>query len=532
MQLNFYGGPISDGLDYYGIYPTDSTKSNLKDKELRKQNWSESFTYERRPEEGEEFSQPHYELLTTWNLEPSVKFYNSLFYVQGAGQFDFDGTWVYPFTGFTSSYYYALTPEYGKKYGFTGITDTTLGNELTRGYVGSKQFGWLPRIEWQHEDGTLNIGAEVRIHRSLHWGKLLSASKMPTDLPGDYHFYEYKGGKDIFSFYASELYKATDKLNFSLSAQLLHQTYRFYDQKPFYIDPTFAASNGLIPGFTNYQFTIPLTFLNPRFGVNYLLSDNLNIYGSLSYTSREARLKDYYNAEFFSEPNFAKTQFGTYDFGSPNVKPESLMDIEIGSNLTEAISPEVLWKENAVFYYMPFKDELTSTGAVDRFGSSIVGNAEKVLHFGLELTERFEFQNTLVLEGNITWSHNEIKEFSSYKNPDAVVGKVPIGFPSLLAGLSADYHLSKAITIGLTGRYVGTMYGDIENTDLYKNDPYFVMDGNLLIRQENVAGLSFVELKIQANNILNEYYTSYVESGSGYFVAAPFNIFGGIQIGL
>jgi hypothetical protein len=58
------------------------------------------------------------------------------------------------------------------------------------------------------------------------------------------------------------------------------------------------------------------------------------------------------------------------------------------------------------------------------------------------------------------------------------------------------------------------------------------MDGNLSIRQENVAGLSFVELKIQANNILNEYYTSYVESGSGFFVAAPFNIFGGIQIGL
>lgn len=530
-QFNFYGGIIEDGLDYYGIYPADEERSNFKDEKLRKSNLSESFTYERRPEEGERFFQPHYEFLSMWNLNENTTLSNTLFYIQGDGEFDFDGTWVNPFTGYSHSYYYRLTPEYGKKYGFAGLTDTILGNELSRGYVGNKQFGWLPRLEYQHGNGTLNVGAEVRIHRSLHWGKLLSAAKLPIDMPGDYHFYEYNGGKDVLSVYASEELKLSDDIGISGSLQFVNQKYKFFDEKPFFIDSTFASNRGLLPGFTSHDFAIPLMFLNPRLGVNITLSDVLTSYGSISYTSREPRLKDYYNAEFYTEPNFQKTQFGTYDYSQPLIHPESLLDIELGVRLNTMIGEGELHSSLGA-YYMPFTDELLKTGKLDRFGSSIVGNAESVLHMGVEYNGRYIHRDIFEIGLNVTLSKNEIKQFDSYIDPVLPIGKTPIGFPSILGALDLYVHITEGIGAGIIGRYVGTMYGDIANSQTFSNDPYFVADANLSLRENDVLGLHFVKVSLQINNIGNALYTSYVESGAGFFVGAPMNLYGGIEIGL
>ncbi len=530
-QFNFYGGQIEDGLDYYGIFPNDKARSNFDDKELRKTNWSESFTYERRPEEGERFFQPHYEFLSTWNLNDNTKFTNSLFYIQGDGEFDFDGSWVRPFTGYSHSYYYRLTPEYADKYNFTSLIDTTLGNELSRSYVGNKQFGWLPRLEYKHENGTLNVGGEVRIHRSLHWGKLLSAAKMPVDLPGDYHYYEYNGGKDVLSVYASEQYQLSENIGITGSLQLVNQKYRFFDEKPFYVDSAFASSSGLLPGFTSHDFTVPFTFLNPRLGINVILSDAITSYGSISYTSREPRLKDYYNAEFFTEPNFQKTQFGTYDYTQPLIRPEHLLDVELGVRLNTSIGGGVLTSSLGV-YYMPFTDELIKTGKKDRFGSSIVGNAESTIHMGIEYNGRYAYSTLFEVGLNFTISKNEIKQFDSYIDPTLPVGKTPIGFPSILGALDFHLHITKGIGVGIIGRYVGEMYGDIENSDTYRNDAYFVADANLSLKQNDLLGLNFVKVSLQVNNIANTLYTSYVESGAGFFVAAPMNLYGGIEIGL
>ncbi len=532
LQLNFYGGPISDGLDYYGIFPSDSLRSNFKNDSARRTNYSESFIYERRPEEREQFFQPHYELLSSWDIEKDLTFNNTLFFIQGDGQFDFDGTWVFPFTGYSHSYYYALTPEYGKQYGFKGITDTTLGNELTRAFVGNKHFGWLPKFEYRHDNGTLTVGGEFRIHRSTHWGKLLSASRLPIDLPGDYKFYDYKGGKDILSGYLAENMLLGDVVNVQGSLQILSQTYRFYDEKPFFVDSVQASSKGLLPGFTSYSFTVPLLFVNPRLGANILLSNELSALVSASYTSREPRLKDYYNAEFFSEPNFERTQFATYDFNAPKVKPEHLFDGEVGVNYADQISENVKLQCSLNGYFMPFTDELIKTGKTDRFGSSIVGNAESVIHYGGEFHAAVSYNSLFSISTNLTISHNEIRQFDSYKDPQAVIGKVPIGFPSIIGGVAVQFHPFDLLTFGVTGHYVGDMYGDLENTDTFKNEAFFVLDGSIGLKQTDVLGFQSIQIKLRLNNITNNLFTTYSEAGSGFFVAAPFHMSAGLEIGL
>ena len=534
LQINLYGGPIKDGLYYYGIYPGDNNdRSNFTDPIARKINYSESFIYERRPQEHEEFSQPHYEAITSWDIDKQTTFSNTLFYIQGDGLFDFDGT-TPVLSGQSNSDYYRLTPVYGFRYNFAGITDSSLGNELVRGFVGQKQFGWLPRLEFRHDSGTLTFGAEFRINRSNHWGQLLSANKMPVGLPGDYHFYDYKGGKDILSGYVSERYDFSRVFIASASIQLLSQQYRFFDEKPFYLDSAAAAFREQTQtGWTSYSFNVPLFFVNLRFGLNINFNDFFSGFASASVTSREPRLKDYYNAEFFSLPNFARKPDGSFNFNAPLIKPEHLLDIELGTRLAKyLIGDDVLFSGGVTGYYMPFTDELLQTGRSDGWGSPIVDNAEKVDHYGIELEGAFEFGTVAALTFNFTASHNEIKQFSRYADMVNVAGKVPIGFPSIISGASLLLQPIKGLSFSFTGKYIGTMYGDLVNSDYYRNDPYAVTDAMLSYREDNILGMEYVELKVQVNNVFDKYYTSYVESGTGFFVAAPRHGFATIQIGL
>ncbi|MDP4219721.1 MAG: TonB-dependent receptor plug domain-containing protein [Bacteroidota bacterium] len=534
LRLNFYGGPVRGGLNYYGIFPgADNDRLNFTDPSLRKVNWSESFMYERRAQEHEEFFQPHYEATGIWNIDANTLFSNTLFYIQGNGFNDYDGT--APFLSrLSNSEYYRVTPIYGLRYNFTGITDSSLGSELVRGSVSTNQFGWLPKLEFWNTRSTFTLGGEFRFERSDHWGQLLSANEMPVGLPGDYHFYDYKGGKNILSGYASEKYDFSEMFTATASVQLLSQEYKFFDEKPFYLDSAAAAFRGITQtGWTNYTFNVPLFFVNPRLAMTVVLNDFISISATAAITTREPRLKDYYNAEFFSLPNFARKADGTFDLTKPTIDPEHLVDIELWTTFARyPIDDDVIFSGKVGGYYMPFNEEILQTGFFDRWGSPQIANAEKVDHYGLELETSLEFGTAARLNLNLSASHNEIKEFTRYADSISVVGKVPIGFPSLIGGAGLVLYPAKGLVFSLTAKYVGSMYGDLINSDYYRNDPYAVVDAMLSYRENNILGMHYVELRLNVSNILNKLYTSYVEYGSGFYVAAPRHGFGTLEIGL
>ncbi|RMF34546.1 MAG: hypothetical protein D6747_04585, partial [Chlorobiota bacterium] len=98
-QINIFGAPLSDGLSYTGL-----PKSYISDPELRRRNYSDwsfarsgdslSYAVLRRQQEMENFSQPHYELLSDVRLSENWTLKSSLFYYTGDGFFDFDGSWA------------------------------------------------------------------------------------------------------------------------------------------------------------------------------------------------------------------------------------------------------------------------------------------------------------------------------------------------------------------------------------------------------------------------------------------------------
>ncbi len=528
-QINFYGGPISDGLAYTGL-----PKFAIKDKNLRRKNYSywetdlrsNTFTYvlPRRTDEIENFSQPHFELLNEYNLNENVTFNSALFLVLGNGFFDYDGSWA-------DTSYLRLTSDFGFS------PDQNPSNVLIRAQVENKQYGWIPRVSFKQNNGELIIGGEFRIHRSTHWGSINFGENLPLGLTKEYRYYFFNGGNDILNGFIHETYNFSDKLNFLGEVQLAYHRYKLNNEK--YIMNEFEVSN---------------LFFNPRIGINYKFNNLQNLFISFARVSREPRLNNYYDAAESSggaTPQFELNSNGTYNFDQPLVKPETMNDIEVGSSFNKNN-----FTITANLFYMIFNNEIVKNGKLDRFGQPITGNVESTIHSGIELSVNLEILNSLEIFANATYSKNEInkgKTFIDYfvnDNSSEVLGldlngsKIS-GFPDFLANFGISFQKFGMI-LQLSGKYVGEFYSDIysDKLDNYlnqypgfvsynnnMNDAYFITNFSGSYNFNIFNSLTSSKIIFQINNLFDNLYSANA-IGAEFFPAAERNFLFSLQVGL
>ena len=230
-RIHFYGGPFNDGLVYNGIpkfYNHDVTlrRTNYNYFELNGAQDTVTYATNRRPQESEEFSQPHFELLHEWKLTPNITFNNTFFYIQGDGYYDYNGTGLD-----------IISLHLGNAYGIPAASNPA--NILVRAFVGNKQWGWLPRLQIDHGNGSLTLGAEFRFHHSLHWGKIAYAENLPANYDPDYYIYKYEGRKDIVSVYGHELYKLMENFTLMTDLQFVYNRYNLSQEK--YLNINFSV---------------------------------------------------------------------------------------------------------------------------------------------------------------------------------------------------------------------------------------------------------------------------------------------------
>lgn len=519
-QLNFYGGPIADGLTYNGL-----AKFAIMDRELRKHNYSyweadeKEYTYvvPRRDDEKENFSQPHFELLNDIKINDDLTFNSALFLVLGEGFFDYDGSWSVFYDD-----YFRLDEN-----GFEVSTDPT--NALIRAYVDNAQWGWIPRFSWNHNNGNLIVGGELRFHNSKHWGNINYAENLPEGVTKEYQYYYYEGANNIFNIFANERYDVNDKLNILLEAQLAYHKYKLHNEK--YVGTEFEVDN---------------LFFNPKFGLNYKFNPNFSGFFSLARVSREPRLKNYYDAAESSAgevPQFELDVNGNYDFSKPLVQPESLTDFELG--ITYNLNDLSL---NANVFYMMFNDEIVKQGQVDRFGQPITGNMEKTIHAGFEFSGAYKFMNHFDIILNGAYSNNYISEGREYLSENeyidlknnSISGFPDVTFNGILkfnyAGLFAQF------AVKYVGRFFSDNYADnltsyFEEypgfTDYTDNevDAYLVSNFYLSYEFNLEPYFNLVKVYGQVNNIFDNLYASYA-IGKEFFPAAERYVFAGLKIGL
>jgi iron complex outermembrane receptor protein len=519
-QLNLYGGPISDGLAYTGV-----AKFAVKDLIERRANYSyweadeTGYTYvvNRRPEEIENFSQPHFELLNEFHLNENMKFNSALFLVLGSGFFDYDGSWSIFYDD-----YFRL-----KLNGFDSSQVPT--NTLIRAQVENKQFGWIPKFSFNHSNGQLIIGGEFRIHKSDHWGSIKYAENIPSGVKKDYKYYFYNGAKDIFSGFIHEIYKLNDRINLLGELQLAYHKYKLYNEK--YIGNDFAIDN---------------LFLNPRVGMNYKFSETMSTFVSFARVTREPRLKNYYDAAESSageQPQFAVNPNGSYDFNSPNVQPETMNDLELGFSYQSNFLTV-----NLNFYYMLFENEIVKSGKLDRFGQPVTGNVDRTTHAGLEISFVYKPFEILEFMGNATFSSNKINEGKYFINEtdwiDLSENEIG-GFPGIMANAGVQVQLNK-LFLKVNAKYVGNFYSDNFDSNLNNyliqfpgftdyndniNEAYFVVDLYGSYDFNLFGGANDSKIFLQVNNIFNSLYSAYA-IGKEFFPAADRNFITGIQFGL
>jgi iron complex outermembrane receptor protein len=518
-QINLYGGPVANGLAYTGL-----PKFAIKNKEMRKQNYSDweaggnSYSYyvQRRPEEVQEFSQPHYELLNEYKINENVKINSALFLVTGTGYYDYDASWA-------DTSYFRLTRENGFN------TSANPSNALVRAQVENKQFGWIPKISIKHDGGSLTVGGEFRFHKSLHWGSIY-ADGLPEGVSKQYHYYEYNGKKDIYNLFANENLELGRGLNLLVEAQLSYNKYRLYNEK-----------------YLNTDFTVDNLFFNPRIGLNYKVSDVLNAYISFSRVGREPRLKNYYDAAESSggaTPQFNTDSKGNYNFNSPLVQPETMNDIEAGAAYND---DNITLGANG--YIMIFKNEIVKNGQTDRFGQSVTGNMARTLHMGVELSAGYSLGGYADIILNSTISSNKVREgFAYFKHGKSINLKDNVlgGFPSFLMNAVISYHIA-GVLVNITEKYAGLSYSDnyADNLERYlidnpgfdsysdnKIDPYFIMDFFASYQFTNVPKLEGnIQLFVQVLNVFDKLYAANA-TGKEFFPGAERNFVAGIKLGL
>lgn len=545
-QINIFGGPLADGLTYYGI-----PKQHIKDLTLRRKNyawWEYDSTYqnigfavERRPIELENFSQPHYEILNDWRLTDKLELKSLLFYYTGDGFFDFDGSWA-------SARTLRLTREYG-----WDLPDTVYPNAVIRAFVGNKQGGWIPRLVWQHGDGELLLGAEIRLHRSVHWGRIRYAEILPQSFDPLYTIYSYEGLRDIFSLFARERYELSPQLALNVEGQIVHHSYRIRNEKAGNRPTWYVSRSGDTVWGQGTLFDVRYTFVNPRLGILWKPRPEHELWAMVAHTAREPRMRNLYAAEdayFGARPLFESDTVGgtiRYDFTKPLVKPERMLDVELGWRYRS----ERLHASVSAFW-MEFFDELVKSGRVDIFGAPIDGNAPRTRHIGIEL----ELAGQLLthprwgsLLGGLatTLSRNRIIDYTYYHGGHAVLlnGNPVAGFSEFLASGYVRYQYGQ-LQAQLVLRHVGQFYSDNFGSKLadyaaqdptiadYRDnvvEPYTVVDLDLRWGFPRLLGLQRLVARLHVNNLFNTLYAAGAE-GRHFFPGGERFVFVGLDFEL
>ena len=471
-----------------------------------------------RKDEIENFNQPHLEILHEWQIDNQLLLNNNLFYTKGYGFFDYDGSWGW-------ADYFRLNA--GEHFDPNEVSNP-FDDVLIRAYVDNDQMGWLPQLTIKTDKGDMILGVELRRHRSLHWGRIQKADSLTDNLVGSggHRYYEYKGGKDIFSIYFHQNYEWYEDVILQADLQYTYKKYLLYDEK-----------------YLKNDFSVPYNFVNPRIGLNYNFTNNSNIYFSFYSTMREPRLKNLYDAAESSGgevPQFEKNMDGSFNYDKPLVKPEILTGLELGYGYNSS-----LFSGSLNLYYMNFKDEIIASGGVDRFGQPITGNAEKTLHYGIEFSGQYSPLSYLGFTGNFSFSKNELKTYRYYASdpsffeeanlkyttqngPEGTTyyadldGKPIAGFPTMLANLRATYTWQDIYT-SLGVKYVGASYTDNFKIRDHKLDAYTVL--NLAINYNLKSwGAPMLSLQGKFNNLMDSKYLSFGE-GIAFFPAAGRNYF-------
>ncbi len=257
--------------------------------------------------------------------------------------------------------------------------------------------------------------------------------------------------------------------------------------------------------------------VSPKFGVNYAVSNNLNLFGSVAHG--------------FSTPTTAETLFPNGAF-NPNIKAERGWNFEIGSRFhttNRKLSGSVS------IYRMAVSDLLVNRRT--ETDQNITLNAGKTAHNGIEAAVYYElFKNDIITINSYANASINDFTFKEFTETNAnFSGNDLTGVPKSVVNLGIEITSQKGFYGRLDFQAVGEMPANDENT-VY-SDAFELLNGKIGYQNTLGSQLSY-NISIGANNIFDTTYASQLQvnafgndiSARYFYPGLPFNMYGGIQL--
>ncbi|QZE13539.1 TonB-dependent receptor [Halosquirtibacter laminarini] len=352
---------------------------------------------------------------------------------------------------------------------------------ITQKWLDNIFYGFTTSYRQNFTIGTLVVGGALNKYDGDHFGKILWAEKV--NVPYEQEWYRGNGTKIDGNVYAKFTANITEEL--SVMGDLQYRN----------VDYTIS---GIDDNMEDIGQSYNYNFFNPKVGLYYQLSENLNSYASFAIAHKEPKRTDFVDA-----PNDQKPT------------PEKLADWELG---LEGKFHKFQFGVN--LYYMNYTDQLVNTGKLNNVGSTIMINTPDSYRAGVEITAGARVFDWMDLSGNISLSKNKIQDFVSYtdqydenwvplgeqKRED--LGETDIAYsPNVVGNIMAKFHINDQISIDWISQYVGKQYLDNTSSEDRKLDAYSFT--NLKATYDfTIRPLKQSSIWFQANNIFNQKYES------------------------
>jgi len=383
-------------------------------------------------------------------------------------------------------------------------TDTITSTDfIIQKWLDNDFFGFTYSLNYNKNKLSTILGGGWNHYIGSHFGDIIWAKIVTFD--GErYRWYNGTGNKKDFNTFLKINYLLTDNLNLYGDLQLRNISY---------------SIGGFDDNLKDVTQSHKYNFFNPKAGLFYNLSEKQKIYSSFGISQREPDRGNFTDADPGKTP-----------------VPEKLFDYEAGY---EFRASKLMLKAN--LFYMNYFDQLILTGKINNVGTPILTNVSKSYRQGIEIESGIQILKKLKWYGNLTLSRNIIPVYIDFTDnwdtggqDNATLKNKTISFsPSVISGSVIDYDPFKNFHLGFSTKYVGKQYIDNTQNSERMLNAYLVQN---LTFSYVIKSKTFKEVTCQfaVNNLFDKKYETnawvykYIEDGTqhimdGYFPQAGIN---------
>lgn len=261
-----------------------------------------------------------------------------------------------------------------------------------------------------------------------------------------------------------------------------------------------------VPDATVQETFTPInwTFINPKVGTTYSLTNAKSIYTSLGRTSREPTRNDM----FAGYDNIDGTNYSEVgDFS--RVKPETVTDFELGY---KSSGKNFIFDAN--IYLMYFKNEIAAIGQLSYIGLPLRKNVASSNRKGVELVATGKLASNLTSLTCANFSHNRITEYTTDYDGATYKNLQPLLTPEVIVSQGLVYEPKTWISFEANAKYISQSFLDNTNNSDFVTPQSLIVNGAV-----NLISKKYLSLNFMANNIFNtKYYMSgYVVGSESYY---------------